>query len=241
MDFNNLDYLYKFLETANIHFCFFLMNNVFNWEEFGEFRVPSESERATLDALRFNDDSGREMFAPMRPHLFLNRQIKTTTYFMFIVCRWRYNITQRHLKTGGFYFSMDMNDVLFKWLMRLEKCGTVVLTRDTINKSVIPENNMRVFASDVFDRLQRIFRLVVYKTNLINASQGEQFISTSDSRAVAGEVNLHPTFYTRHVYDNLSKQRQFMAKKRKEMTNEDMFEFNMELKISYIHKAIRVF
>ncbi len=208
------------------------MNNVWNWEEFGEFRVPSESEPATLDALCLSDEG---MYVPMRPHLFVNRQLNQQSYFMFIVCRWRHNIAQRHLKTGGFHFSMHINDVLFKWLLRVENHAIVKSLSGVVAEYAVSASILDDFHSNVFDRLQRIFRLIVYSTNLINAARGDSFVSTTDIRPVVGEVNLQPTFYTRHVYDNLSKQRQFMAKKRKDMTNEDMIEFDVQ----YTHKAFR--
>lgn len=199
------------------------VNNVFNWQEFGAFQHASVSEERTLRAVDGDhdheyattpSDAGREMYAPThRPHLVLRRQLTTFTYFQFILGRWRSNLERRmqpephdELATG-----FATSGVIFTWLTRLEACATVRCVHAPGEEPASPPH--RCLPSDVFERLRRIFRLVVYAANVFNARHGAAFLSTSTTHL--------PPFYVPHAFDALLARRHFMVTKRKEMTHAD--------------------
>lgn len=174
------------------------MDNLLTWDEFGELRVPSRFEQTTSASIKD---------AP-----FLTQPIHSTSYFMFMVARWRVNVVHRHLQTGGFCHVINLNNILFKWLLRHETEAVTCLaeTEDTILPwHTVGTSIVRVLHSDIGSRLQRVFRLIVYKTNLIAAASAT-------------------TFSTRHLQD--------MIHKRKNITSENMAELNSIQLNPHIHK-----
>jgi hypothetical protein len=212
--------------------------SIFNWEDFGELRVASASEDDTVRALTGNgggdasdasdagdagdaSDAGREMFSPVRPHLFLMRPVNTSAYFTFIVSRWRNNVERRNRTEPGFTLLQAIGDTVFEWLMRLEKCVTVKCMPEADITSVVEKSQgaerdgvipVAVLPNEVFERLRRVFRLLVFRTNCLNAELGYAFQTTGPPET--GHLN----FYTKHRFDGATAQKQFMSRKRKQMS-----------------------
>ena len=196
--------------------------SLFNWEDFGELRVASASEDNTVRALTGNTsvacyggcDAGREMFSPGRPHLFLMRPVNTSAYFTFIVSRWRNNVERRNSKEYDFMVLQTIGDTVFEWLTRLEKCVTITCMPEADITSLIGERDntpVAVLPNEVFERLRRVFRLLVFRTNCLNAERGYAFQTTGPPET--GNLN----FYTKHRFDGAKEQKQFMSRKRKQM------------------------
>ena len=194
----------------------------FNWYDFGCLRVPSASEDATLVALGddLSADVGKEMYLPVRPHLFLNRPVNSNSYFMFVVARWRNNVERRDQVGPAFQMLKHMGNTLYEWLSALDKCVTVKCVREIdldIPTATLP--------NEVFERLRRVFRLLVSRMNNLNAKKGLPFLTTGQPDV----VDLHPNFYTKHRFDNVLQQKKFMSRKRKEMTPDHLTEFDRSL------------
>lgn len=168
----------------------------FNWDNFGSLRIPSASEDATVMAL------SKEMYSPIRPHLFLSRPVNSNSYFMFIVSRWRNNVERRHQTDQRFATVKSIGDKLFEWLMRLDKCVSIacVLEVDiSLPRATLP--------NEVFERLRRVFRLLVFSTNYLHAEKGLLFLTIGQPE----ELHHRPTFYIKHRFDT-KEQRQFMSR-----------------------------
>jgi hypothetical protein len=199
---------------------------VFNWADFGELRVASASEEGTARALAGHTsaegsggcdagarDAGKAMLTQVRSHLFFRRPVSTSAYFTFIVTRWRNNVERRGCKEHCFTVLQAIGDTVFEWLLRLEQCVTLTcLPEADITSLAFSTDASPVLPNEVFERLQRVFRLLVFRTNCLNAERGYPF-----QTAGAPETG-HLNFYIKHLFNDAKEQKQFMSRKRKEMS-----------------------
>lgn len=223
-------FIYKVLFHFVFSSFFGLMSiGFFNWEDFGEFRVPSQSESTTNHVLH---DVARLIPKSTRPYLFLDGRVNT--HFRLLLTRLCQNLEKRNAR---FNFLKFVGHTLVMWLMRLETCASCSTRPELERVTRVPSADLQtvdpckadgsqppysavdVSHTYVFDRLCRVFRLCVYQTNLLNAIEGLPFFHTSENGL----------FSLSRQAASFECQKHFMATQRKRITGKDDIAFDFDI------------